>query len=473
MNLFSPEIFALVCYLLFLFGSALFHYKKNQDSADFIIGGRKMHFFVTALAAHASDMSSWLFLAYPAQIYLGGLENSWLALGLILFMYLNWQFIAAPLRRETAKFESLTLFSYFESVTKDTSGGIRLLTAVISFFFYSVYISAGVMGLGLLVQSLLGIPYLIAIFLGVLIIIPFLLLGGFVTLAFADLTQGLFLLVIICLVPVLGWLHIPKSASFEPLYTGIDNFYPDSSLSWATALLLLTGWGLGYFGQPHILTKFMGIDDPKQIPKSMLVGMSWQTIALLAATSIGLIGRMIFPQLVNPELLFIELSKLTLNTFLLGFVLSAMIGVSITSTGAQILVVVSAIAEDFYKKLFYKEATNAEVVKITRYATLFVAAIAIGIASLQLTTLFGLVSYAWFGLGSAFGPLVIACLIKKQLHRYSAYGGILVGGLTSALFPLLNPLIFSLVSLEIPALIPAFCLSLATIFGLEKAKLAT
>lgn len=457
------EVFALLLYLIALFGVALFAFKKNQNSSDFIIGGRKMHFFVTALAAHASDMSSWIFLGYPAQIYSQGLKSSWLALGLIFFMYLNWQFIAQSLRKETARFESLTLFSYFESCAKDTSGFTRVLTGIISLFFYSVYISAGLMGLGLLLQNLIDVPYFFAILAGVFIVIPFLLLGGFVTLAWTDLAQGLFLLVVILLIPFLSWLQLPSNVSIEAIKIDFQSFIPDTFKGWMSALLLMLSWGLGYFGQPHILTKFMGIDDPKQIPKSMIVGMSWQTVTLFAATAIGIIGTLTFADLSNPELVFIELSKRTLNPFFLGLVLSAIIGVTITSMGAQILVVISTLAEDFYKKIFHKEATNDQVVKVSRYSTFFVALIAITIASFKPTTLFDLVSYAWFGLGASFGPLVIACLLLKNIHRYSAWTGIIVGGFVSGVFPAIN-LAFEI---SLPPLIPGFFCSLLLIFLVE------
>lgn len=463
MNLFSLEVLALCLYLVALFGVAIFSYKKTQNSSDFIIGGRKMHFFVTALAAHASDMSSWIFLGYPAQVYTFGLKSSWVAIGLILFMYLNWQFIAQKLRQKTAHYESLTLFSFFESVAKDTTGFTRVLTGLMSLIFYSVYISAGLMGLGLLLQNLVTIPYFIAIVFGILIVIPFLLLGGFVTLAWTDLVQGLFLLFVIVLVPFLSWLHLPSSVSLETLSLDLKQFIPTSTSGLMEALLLMFSWGLGYFGQPHILTKFMGINDPKEIPKSMVVGMTWQTITLFAATTIGLVGGLTFSKLANPELLFIELSKETLSPFLLGLVLSAIIGVTITSMGAQILVVVSTLAEDFYKKMFHKEATNQQVLIVSRYSTLFVALIAITIASFQPASLFDLVSYAWFGLGASFGPLVIASLMKKHLHRYSAWAGILTGGLVSGSFPALNLFLGT----SFPPLIPGFCLSLIAIFLID------
>ena len=466
MNLFSLEVLALCLYLIALFGVAIFSYKKSQNSSDFIIGGRKMHFFVTALAAHASDMSSWIFLGYPAQVYTFGLKSSWVAIGLILFMYLNWQFIAQKLRQKTAQYESLTLFSFFESVAKDDTGFTRILTGFMSLIFYSVYISAGLMGLGLLLQNLVAIPYFIAIVFGILIVIPFLLLGGFVTLAWTDLVQGLFLLLVILLVPFLSWLHLPQSVSLEAIYSDLNQFFPTSSSGLWEALLLMFSWGLGYFGQPHILTKFMGINDPKEIPKSMAVGMTWQTITLLAATAIGIVGSLTFTKLANPELLFIELSKQTLSPFFLGLVLSAIIGVTITSMGAQILVVISTLAEDFYKKMFYKEATNQQVLVVSRVSTLFVALIALTIASFQPTTLFDLVSYAWFGLGASFGPLVIATLLKKQLHRYSAWAGILTGGIISGFFPALNLILGT----TIPPLIPGFCLSLAVIFLVDFVK---
>lgn len=464
MELFSLEVFALLLYLIALFGVAIFSYKRSQNSSDFIIGGRKMHFFVTALAAHASDMSSWIFLGYPAQVYTFGLKSSWVAIGLILFMYLNWQFIAQKLRQKTAQYESLTLFSFFESVSKDSTGFTRVLTGIMSLIFYSVYISAGLMGLGLLLQNLVGIPYFVAIVFGIFIVIPFLLLGGFITLAWTDLVQGLFLLLVILLVPFLSWLHLPSGIPMDLIHKDLAQFIPSSTEGLIEALLLMLSWGLGYFGQPHILTKFMGINDPKEIPKSMAVGMTWQTITLCAATAIGVVGGLTFTNLSNPELLFIELSKQSLSPFFLGLVLSAIIGVTITSMGAQILVVISTLAEDFYKKMFHKEASNQQVLIVSRLSTLFVGLIAITIASFQPATLFDLVSYAWFGLGASFGPLVIACLLKKQLHRYSAWAGILTGGFVSGSFPAINLYLGS----SVPPMIPGFCLSVIAIFVVDQ-----
>lgn len=423
-----------------------------------------MHFFVTALAAHASDMSSWIFLGYPAQVYTFGLKSSWVAIGLILFMYLNWQFIAQKLRQKTAQYESLTLFSFFESVAKDSTGFTRVLTGIMSLIFYSVYISAGLMGLGLLLQNLVGIPYFVAIVFGIFIVIPFLLLGGFITLAWTDLVQGLFLLLVILLVPFLSWLHLPSGIPMDLIHKDLAQFIPSSTEGLIEALLLMLSWGLGYFGQPHILTKFMGINDPKEIPKSMAVGMTWQTITLCGATAIGVVGGLTFTNLSNPELLFIELSKQSLSPFFLGLVLSAIIGVTITSMGAQILVVISTLAEDFYKKMFHKEASNQQVLIVSRLSTLFVGLIAITIASFQPATLFDLVSYAWFGLGASFGPLVIACLLKKQLHRYSAWAGILTGGFVSGSFPAINLYLGS----SVPPMIPGFCLSVIAIFVVDR-----
>jgi sodium/proline symporter len=320
------------------------------------------------------------------------------------------------------------------------------------------------MGLGLLLQNLVGIPYFVAIVFGIFIVIPFLLLGGFITLAWTDLVQGLFLLLVILLVPFLSWLHLPSGIPMDLIQKDLAQFIPSSTEGLIEALLLMLSWGLGYFGQPHILTKFMGINDPKEIPKSMAVGMTWQTITLCAATAIGVVGGLTFTNLSNPELLFIELSKQSLSPFFLGLVLSAIIGVTITSMGAQILVVISTLAEDFYKKMFHKEASNQQVLIVSRLSTLFVGLIAITIASFQPATLFDLVSYAWFGLGASFGPLVIACLLKKQLHRYSAWAGILTGGFVSGSFPAINLYLGS----SVPPMIPGFCLSVIAIFVVDR-----
>ncbi|MBM3191943.1 MAG: sodium/proline symporter, partial [Chlamydiae bacterium] len=195
------KLIAVVIYIGVLLGVALFSYKKNQTSSDYIIGGRGLNFWLTALAAHASDMSSWLLMAYPAVIYTQGMFQAWIGIGLVIFMYVNWKFIAPKIRQATEKYNSMTLSSFFESRYNDTSGLIRVITALMLFLFYTIYISAGLIGLGLLLETLFNCNYHLGITLGICVVIPYLFIGGYVTLAWTDLFQGIFLMLVCIFVP--------------------------------------------------------------------------------------------------------------------------------------------------------------------------------------------------------------------------------------------------------------------------------
>lgn len=466
MEIHYTQILAISLYLAILIGIGYATYKKDLTSSDFIIGGRKMNFWLTALAAHVSDMSSWIFTGYPAQIFLSGLHNIWIGVGLVFFMFLNWHFVAPRLRKETEKYESLTLSSYFEGRFHDRSGLIRLSTALISFFFFTIYIAGGLIGLGLLLETLFGCPYNYGIFIGMAIVIPYLFMGGFITLAWTDLVQGIFLLLVIIGVPIyvislMGWTNgiLPVLNQKSTL-----SFFSSSSFSYWEAFFLFCSWGLGYYGQPQILTKFMGIKNPQEIPKSKYIGISWQILTLAGATFIGLVAVAYFPEgLKDSEKVFINMTSTLFYPFFATFILSAIIGATITSMDAQILVVASSIAEDFYKKWIHKEASSKEILLVTRLSIFFIAFLSIGIAILRPASIFTIISYPWFGLGSSFGPLVIFSLFSKKVNRFGAWGGILVGGFVSALWPLLSPFF----PIAIPSLIPGFFFSSLAIYAIS------
>ncbi len=456
----NSAIFPVLLYTLILLAVGVASRKKRQTSNDFLLGSRKMNFWVTALAAHASDMSSWIFMAYPAVLFSFGMIKVWVAIGLSLFMFLNWQFVAPKIRIMTEKYESLTLSSFFESRFNDTSGAIRIFTAISSFIFYIVYISTGLVSLGLLMQTLFHIPYPIGVTIGVFIILPYLLIGGYITLAWTDLFQGLFLFVVILFVP---FFMIYKMGGFEVLsHVKMAALIPD----WKPATLLsiffsMTSWGLGYFGQPHIVTKFMGIKNPKDIPKSKWVGMTWQLFSLLGATLIGLVGIVYFQNgLADSQLVFINMVLDSFAPLLAVFILCAILGTTITCTDSQILVLVSNLTEDFYKKILRKNASSRELIIVSRINILVIAAITYVISLFTTSSIFDIVSYAWFGLGASFGPLVLFSLYSKQANKYGAWAGIIVGTTIAAVWPLINRLF----SFEVPTLIPAFALSSLSIW---------
>lgn len=450
---------AVLIYFCIVFAIGFLSHKKNFTASDFIIGGRSLNFWLTALAAHASDMSNWLFMGYPASIFLGGVFNSWTAIGLIFCMLLNWKLVATKIRTETEKYNSVTFSSFFESRLADTSGLIRVFTAIICFVFYAVYISAGLMGIGLLFENLFHLTYFSGILIGISIIVTYVLIGGYRTLAWIDLFQGLFLMCVITIVPFIilhqlgGWGNLTSIMAEKNLSLSL---IPPQTSGWIGVVSLAAGWGLGYFGQPHIITKFMGIRNPSHIPKSMWVGMSWMSISLTAATLVGLVGILNFPHgIKDAEQIFIKMVESSFSPFLIGFLLCAVVAATINATSSQVLVLSSTVTEDFYKKLLRKDASSKELLFVSRLAVILVAILAFCIAYGKDNTIYSIVLYAWSGLGASFGPLLLFCLYSKNINKYGAWAGIMVGALTSAFWPLFDKeLPFS-----ISSLIPGFALS--------------
>ncbi len=464
----KPEFIAIGIYIAILLVIGFASYRKQQTATDFIIGGRSLNYWLTAIAAHASDMSSWLFIGFPAVIFIGGLFNSWFAIGLCLFMLLNWLFVAPKVRVKTEEYNSLTFSSFFESRFHDTSGMIRIFTAIISLIFYTIYISAGIVGLGILVNSLFGIDYHIAISVGIVVVVPYLFIGGYTTLAWIDLFQGFFLLLAIVAVPVIA---LPKVGGFEGVTEALTahglsfSMIPNTSPKTLWKIFFsICGWGIGYFGQPHIVTKFMGIRKASHIKKSMAVGMSWQVIALGSATLIGLIGVAYFTRgLDKAEHLFVTKVGDILPPVIMALILCGVLGATISTMDSQILVLASSLAEDFYKKIFHKDASPEHLLWISRLFVLLVTALAFSIAFFKISTIYSLVFFAWSGLGSAFGPLLLFCLYSKKANKYGAWGGIIVGAAVSLIWPFYNKQL----PIDIPTLVPGFLLSSFAIFILS------
>lgn len=469
--MFLSKILAIVVYVIFLLLIAVLSYRKNQSSSDYILGGRSMNYLLTALAAHASDMSSWLLMGYPAVVYSKGLTQLWIAIGLLSFMFLNWQFIAPKIRKATEKYNSMTLSSFFESRFNDTSGTIRIITAIMLLVFYTIYISAGLIGLGLLIESIFHFNYLIGISVGICIVIPYLFVGGYVTLAWTDLFQGLFLMVVCLFVPLYVLFNL--FGSFSPIITSahanhisLALFPSFSTMSILKILGIMCGWGLGYFGQPHIITKFMGINKVSEMRKAQWVGLSWQTITLGAATLIGLISIHYYKTpIANTELVFVTMVNQIFPVYLATFILCAIFAATISTMDSQILVLASTLAEDIYKRIFHKSASSKTVLLVSRICVFIVAAIAYGIAFTKFDTIFGLVSYAWSGLGATFGPILILALYSKTANKYGAWSGILVGGFISAFWPYVNHVF----KIDIPPIIPGFFISFFVIWVVSSA----
>lgn len=475
----TPLFFAFGLYFTILALIAICSHKVMRSSTDFIVGNRSLNFWLTALSAHASDMSAWLFMAFPAAIYLKGMPQVWTALGLFIGMFLNWLLVARKLRMATEKYGANTLSTYFERRFEDKSGILRILTAAMMVLFICCYLCAGLIAMGFLLESVFNANYYWGMSCAALVVMGYTFAGGFVTVAWTDLFQALFLLVMITLVPFtaleyLGadWTTLQAAAAAQKI--PLNPLGEMTPLALFELLLLAMGWGLGYFGQPHIITKFMGIRNPEDLRKSMFLGMTWQALALAAAVMCGLVGLLFFPGgLANPELLFVEMVKVLYNPFIAGFILCAILAANMSTMDSQVLVSASILSEDLWTKFFYPEATPRQRLRMTRVCVIVITLTALAVAFYRSATVLETVLYAWTGLGCSFGPIVLLSLYCPSVNKYGAFAGIFVGGTVAALWDLFYPHIFwnwefflSYRDLfpAIPAMISGFILSCVSIF---------
>ncbi|HEX2977767.1 MAG TPA: sodium/proline symporter [Candidatus Babeliales bacterium] len=456
----SAYIISFVAYFAFFLGLSIYFYRKNKNAGAFILGNRSVSYWVAALAAQASDMSDWLFMGYPGLIYGCGLFNAWVAIGLIIFMFLNWQFIAPKLRKATEYYESVTLASFFERRFHDHSGALRLMTVFFTLFFLSFYIAAGLLGLGRLFESTFGLSYHYGIAISIFIVVINILIGGFIAVAWGDMFRGLFLLAMILIVPVVAWSSMAIHPDFR-FHTIAHALIPSASYSTLTQIITLAfGWGLGYFGSPHILINFMGIKEISKISKAKWIGISWQIIVLGAATLIGMLGTTFFAQpIANRELVFIEMVKELFHPLAAGLILCAIFAATMSVMTAQILATASNISEDFIKRIITKPLSSGASLFIIRACVVLLPLIAYAISYNSTSSVNDLVSYAWSGLGLAFAPAVIAALYMPRTNKYGASAGMLFGGITGMVWPYLN--------MNFMPLLPGFAIGLLLITSIS------
>ena len=446
-------IAAFAVYFLVLASISLIFYKKNQTADNFLLADRSLNYWVTALSAQTSDMGSWLFLAYPALVYAAGIEHVWTALGLVIFMTINWLVIAPALRSQTAYYKAETLTEFFEKKLKSNSS-LAIASGIISFYFFVIYIASGLAGIGKIFQNTFDIPLFWGTIIGISITALYSILGGFLAISWSNLFQGFFLLIIILVVPLVSYFNLPlgfqsilNTAASKNIPMQINfNFFSHIS----SFLKLFLGFGIGYFGQPHILINFMGIDNVKNLKKAALVGIGWQTIVLSCAILTGLVGIPLI-QNCEPEHLFIELAQKIFNPFFVGLTLCAIIAATLSTINTQLLVTATAFSETFISKF----APKYRLLSSTKYWMVLTSFFALIIANLYQNSLYDFVLYAWSGLGSSFGPAVLMTLYWKSFNKRGALVSMITGALVSGLWPFLNN--------SISPLIPGFIFSL--IFG--------
>ncbi|MDQ5890874.1 MAG: sodium/proline symporter [Candidatus Dependentiae bacterium] len=447
-------ITAFILYTLILIGIGAYGYKKTLASGDFGTGNRTMNYWITALSALAADMGVYLFFGLPGAVYLSSTE-CWTVFGLVGGMWATWHFIAPKLRTRSEESNSSTLTHFLCTTAGDTHGYLTIVSSTLLTFFFIFYIAAAFSGIGNIIAYTFGSPYWIGVVASACMVTFYISVGGYLTVALADAFQGVFLLSMVVIVPLITAWNLAKTGVFSGP-TDYTAFTP-TTIGIGAGIAAAVNWGLGYLGMPHILTKFMGIDSVKNMKKAQYLGLSFQAIALSSSAIIGLLARSYFhTPPASAETLFLHMVMEQCAPLLAGFILCAVMAAAISSLDAQLIVCASVIARDLFK------AKNAHQEKIiTRLSTMAIAAIGVCIALTNTSTMYAMVRYAWSGLGSTFGPLVVMSLYApQQLTTRSALAGILVGGLTAALWPYYGPF------LATAPLIPGFCSGLFVMYAL-------
>jgi sodium/proline symporter len=446
-------------------------WRRTRTLKDYILGGRSLNAWVTAMSAQASDMSGWLLMGLPGLAYAAGLEAGWMVLGLLVGTWLNWKLVASRLRERTeALDDSLTLPDYLERRFGDRTRALRLLAGVFILVFFVLYTSSGFVASGRLFEALFGMEYEWAIFWGTLSVLVYTFIGGFLAVSWADVLQGSLMFIALVLVAALGWIVLGGAAGIADSLNAVNPDLLDPFVDAGTGealglvgIVSLLGWGLGYFGQPHILARFMAANAAGSIPLARRIAMTWQTVVLVAAVIVGLTGIAVLErplQGADVEKVFIFMAVDRFPGVIAGVCLSGILAAIMSTAAAQLLVASSAFAEDFYKGVLRKSAGRGELLWAGRLAVVAVAAIAFVLGLDPESRVLALVAWAWAGFGATFGPAILLSLYWKGMTRGGALAGMVVGGVTVIVWPMLrdNGGIFALYEL-----VPGFALSVLAI----------
>ena len=438
------SILAYALYFIVLFAIGLYHMKDTGDMQSYMLGGRKIGPWVSAMSAEASDMSGWMLMGLPGYAYVAGVSAFWIAIGLALGTWLNWRFVAQRLRIYTKiANDSITLPDFFENRYNDRSKILRIVSAVFIFIFFLIYTASGFVAGGRLFTTVFDISYLSSLLITAGIVIFYTFTGGYLAVCRTDFFQGTLMFFAIIVVPVTGVMiaggPTETIASLHALNPNYFNMLTDATgltLSF-TAIVSLIGWGLGYFGQPHILVRFMSITSAKEIPQATRIAMVWVIFSLFFAVASGLVGRVVLGDIltgVNAETVFMVMNEQFFNSFMAAIIISAILGAIMSTSSGQLLVTASAISTDFYQALLRKNASQKELVFVSRIAVILVSACSLALAYNPNNYILDLVAYAWAGFGASFGPLMLFSLFWKRTTLKGAVAGVFFGGSTVLLW---------------------------------------
>ncbi|MFE4707189.1 sodium/proline symporter PutP [Peribacillus simplex] len=451
-----------------------FAYRKTANLTDYMLGGRNLGPAVTALSAGASDMSGWLLMGLPGAMYISGLSAGWIVAGLCAGSYLNWLFVAPRLRTYTeVAGNSITIPDFLGNRFKDVSRVLKVVSAAVILIFFTFYTSSGMVAGGELFRSAFNLDYRWGIWLTASVVILYTLFGGFLAVSWTDFVQGTIMFIALILVPVVTIVNI---GGWDPTFNEIRSINPNLLHAFegtsTIGIISLLAWGLGYFGQPHIIVRFMAVSSVKELKSARRIGMGWMIFAIVGAMFTGLVGIAYFNLTNSPlgeknaESVFIILSKELFPSLITGFLLAAILAAVMSTIASQLLVSASALTDDFYKQFIRPNASDKELVLVGRFGVLAISVIALLLAFNPSGTILKLVGYAWAGFGAAFGPVILLSLYWKRMTKWGALAGMIVGTATVIVWDMIDKFA------EVYEIIPGFIAgSIAVVvFSLLSAK---
>ncbi|MFT5297319.1 MAG: sodium/proline symporter [Colwellia sp.] len=465
-------LFSLGLYFSAMLGIGLYAYRKStSDVSGYMLGGRSLSPSVAALSAGASDMSGWMLMGLPGAMYISGVSSLWIAIGLVIGAFLNYIIVAPRLRTYTeVANDSITLPDFFENRFNDNSRLLRVVSSVVIVVFFTLYTSSGIVAGGKLFESSFGLNYEVGLYVTAGVVVAYTLFGGFLAVSLTDFVQGCIMFVALVLVPIVT---ISEVGGISEVHASINAINPTlldifSGVS-LISIFSAMAWGLGYFGQPHIIVRFMAIRHVKDMPTARRIGMSWMIVSIIGAMATGFAGIAYVAKtglkFEDPETIFILLSQILFSPLIAGFLLAAILAAIMSTISSQLLVTSSSLTEDFYKTFLHRDASDKQQVLVGRISVFLVALVAISLAYDRNSSILSLVSNAWAGFGAAFGPVVIGSLYWKKMTRNGALAGMITGAVTVLIW-IYSPITIGGQSLStvMYEIVPGFILSSMVIY---------
>lgn len=455
------QVITMVIYFLVMVGIGLWSYRRTTDVDDYMLGGRQLNPLVAALSAGASDMSGWLLMGLPGALYLSGLVEFWIAIGLTVGAWFNWKFVAPRLRSYTeVSNNSITVPSFLDSRLRDSTHALRIVSGLIILFYFTFYVSSGMVAGGTFFEGAFDVDYRWGMVLITTITVFYTLVGGFLAVSYTDAVQGLMMVTALIAVPIAGIIYV---GGFGEMLDAVRAVDPDlfSPFAGATAIGLISAvaWGLGYFGQPHIIVRFMALRNPMEAVSARRIGVGWMLIAVLGGLGTAFVGIAIYQhdggQLGNPEQVFIVLSQLLFHPLIAGFVLAAILAAIMSTVSSQLLVSSSALIEDVYMTFTNRTLDAKTGVMLSRFAVAGISILAAALAWTPNDTILGLVAFAWAGFGASFGPTILLSLFWRKLTGFGALSGMVMGAVTVAVWGNIDGGLFNLYEI-----VPGFVVNL-------------